>query len=257
MDNTTKKGFGILETLAQSDEPRGVSELARETGLTRSNVQRILQTLCDLGYAEKDEASSRYVPTLRQWEMGVKTLLRLPAVRAARAHLLALRSKTGESSVLCLLDQNQVIYVNKLESEAPIRMSCSVGTRLPLHSVATGRVMAAFLPDRARDAAVDALPPELDKTAFSARLKEIATRGYEVSEGSFRAGINSIAAPIWQRNGVVASIAISGPDERLTREQLDVVLPSVLDASSRISEALGYRGQSESEMQPDVLFSRA
>lgn len=256
MDNTTKKGIGLLEILAHSEDPRGVSELARETGLTRSNVQRTLQTLCELGYAQKDEASGRYKPTLRQWEMGVKALLRLPAVRAARAHLLALRAKTGESSVLCLLDHNDVIYVNKLESETPIRMSCSVGTRLPLYSVATGRVMAAFLSSRDKSTAIASLPDSLDKDAFERRLTVVAQRGYEISEGGFRAGINSIAAPIWQGDQICASIGISGPEERLTPERLAEWLPNLLDAGARISEALGHRERANTEPTLEKLFAR-
>jgi IclR family KDG regulon transcriptional repressor len=257
MDNTTKKGFGILEVLASSENSRGVSELARETGLTRSNVQRILQTLCDLGYAEKDDVSSRYHATLRQWEMGVKALLRMPVVRAARAQLLGLRGKTGESSVLCLRQDTDVIYVNKLESETPIRMSCSVGTRLPLHAVATGRVIAAYLPPNERKRIMATLGSTIDRQAFEERLDLIYRRGYEVSEGWFRAGVNSIAAPIWQAGQPVASIAISGPEERLSKERLDAILPDVLDSASRVSEALGHSPAALDEARNTSMFARS
>ena len=242
MDSTTRKGFGILEILAVSDEPRGVSELARETGFTRSNVQRILMTLCELGYAEKHAPSGRYQASLRQWEIGVKVLVRSSIVRAARAELLRLRATTGESAVLCLLVGGEILYVNKLESDAPIRMSCSVGTRLPLYATATGRVIAAHLSHEARMDAVSALPNEWTAQDFQNQLERIRTRGYEISLGSFRKGVNSVAAPIWQSSGVEAAIAISGPEERMAEDELPKRLPAVLDAASRISEALGHTG---------------
>ena len=150
MDTTTQKGFRILEVLATSDAPRGISELSRETNLTKSNLQRILATLCDLGYAEKDDDSNRYYATLRLWEMGIPVLLRNRIVRAARASLKSLRAASGETSVLCIREGEEVIYLDKIESESPIRLSCAVGTRLPLYSVASGRVIAAQLSESKR-----------------------------------------------------------------------------------------------------------
>lgn len=246
MDTTTQKGFRILELLATSDAPRGISELSRETSLTKSNLQRILATLCDLGYAEKDEGSNRYYATLRLWEMGIPVLLRNRIVRAARASLKSLRAASGETSVLCIRECDEVIYLDKIESESPIRLSCAVGTRLPLYSVASGRVIAAYLPEAERLDIVGAYNRSGTdhKYDMNERLAQIRKRGYDTSESGYRAGINSIAAPIFGEGGTVsAAIAISGPEERLTPEGLLALLPMLMDEASKISSALGYMGE--------------
>ena len=243
MDSTTQKGFQLLELLARSDEPRAVSDVARETGLTRSNVQRTLATLCELGYAAKDPASSRYFPTLRLWEMGIPVLSRNEIVRASRSRLLSVYGATGETTVLCLRQENEIVYVNKLESQTPIRMSCSIGTRLPFHATATGRVIAAFLSDPECAILCDEAVNTRADTEFGDELASIRSKGFAVSNGSYRNGVNSIAVPIHGVGGVVsASIALTGPEERLTPEWMQSQLHRLLDAASRISESIGYRG---------------
>ena len=228
MDTTTKKGFQLLEILSRSDEPRTVSDIARETGLTRSNVQRTLATLCELGYAQQDE-TSRYLPSLKLWELGIVVLSRHEVVRASRVQLLALYAATGETTVLCLHQGDEIVYVNKLESQKPIRMSCAIGTRLPLSVTATGRVIAAFLPKKLRS--------DVENDALAA----IRRRGYDTSIGGYRAGVNSIAVPVHSAPGQVsAAIALTGPEERLTPEWMQSQLPRLLDAAARISEGLGY-----------------
>lgn len=246
MDTTTQKGFRILELLAASDSPRGISELSRETDLTKSNLQRILATLCDLGYAGKDLDSNRYYATLRLWEIGIPVLLRNRIVRAARASLKSLRAASGETSVLCIREGNEVIYLDKIESESPIRLSCAIGTRLPLHSVASGRVIAANLNTKEMAEVVTAYnkADTTDSYDIEERFSQIRKRGYDTSESGYRAGINSIAAPLFGEGGTVsAAIAISGPEERLTKDGLIAHLPMLMDEASKISSALGYMGE--------------
>lgn len=245
MDSTTIKGFKILEILAESDRPRGISELARETSFTKSNIQRILATLCSLGYAEKDEESNGYIATLRLWQLGIHVLLRNRILRASRAPMKALYSQTQETVVLCVLDNADVIYLEKLESQNPIRLSCAIGTHLPFFSTATGRVMAAYLPREQQTHLTDHYPDAIQQLPYDLppRLEQIKRLGYETSEGGFRPGVNSIASPIMDSDGsVVASIAISGPEERLPLDRLTEIAGLLLDTSSKISASLGYLG---------------
>ena len=75
-------------------------------------------------------------------------------------------------------------------------------------------------------------------------MAEIRKRGYDTSESGYRAGINSIAAPLFGEGGTVsAAIAISGPEERLSKDGLIAHLPMLMDEASKISSALGYMGE--------------
>jgi DNA-binding IclR family transcriptional regulator len=245
MDTTTAKGFQLLERLAMSDTPRGISELSREMDLTKSNVQRILATLGTLGYVDKDPQTSRYFATLKMWEYGNRVLQRGPIIRACASALKTLRAATQETTALCLLDGLDVVYVDKIESENPIRLSCPIGARLPAYATATGRVIAAFRPASAIDALVERYRTNVPNGALDlhSRFDEIRSKGYETSESGFRAGVNSIAVPIHEADGqVVASLAVTGPKERLPGERLVELSSTLLDAASRASNALGYVG---------------
>jgi DNA-binding IclR family transcriptional regulator len=248
MDTTTAKGFQLLEKLALSDAPRGIADLSREMAMTKSNVQRILVTLGALGYVEKEAQTSRYFATLKLWEFGNRVLQRGPILRAAASTLKALRAETHETTALCLLDGLDIVYIDKLESNTPIRLSCPLGARLPAHATASGRVVAAFLDPAARDAIIAHHRAKTDGESMdlARRFAEIRANGYEVSEGSFRNGINSVAVPIFDASGsAVASIAVTGPKERLPRERLVKLSETLLDAASRVSRALGYAGATE------------
>src|SRR5437016_5187744 len=77
METTLVKGLKMLEAVARSDGPRGVSELARELGVTRSNAHRLLQTLSALGYVRHDVERGQYESTLRLFELGSGIVARL------------------------------------------------------------------------------------------------------------------------------------------------------------------------------------
>jgi IclR family KDG regulon transcriptional repressor len=243
MDTTIVKGFNLLEMLASSEAPRGVSELAREARLTKSNVQRILSTLSALGYVTQEASGNRYVATLKTWEIGNKILQRDHILRAAAHVVKRLRLETGETAVLCSLDEMDVIYIDKQESENPIRLSCNVGARLPAYSTATGRVIVAYHSMEDRDKIIGLAQTDDCRASFdlATRFSDIRNQGFEISIGEYRLGVNSIAAPIRVSGGqVVASLALTGPDERLSEARMNEFRSPLLDAALSVSSTLGY-----------------
>jgi IclR family transcriptional regulator, KDG regulon repressor len=249
MDTTILKGLTVLERLAESDQPRGVTELSRQMNLTKSNVQRLLSTLVELGYAQKDPATGRYGPTLRMWEFGYKSLSRDRVRLAAMSHLRHLYEQCDETVFLCVGEGLDIIYVDKIEGNDPARSFCMVGMRMPALKTAAGRAVLAFqnaqtikdavAAGRASDAELGTTytPTDIDE-----RLAQIKRDGYAMSFGEFRPGVNSLAAPIWGADGrAIASIVINGSDERLPEERLRALVKDVTASAARISESLGYR----------------
>src|ERR1700678_208080 len=120
MDSTVFKGFSLLEALTSSEHPRGVSELSREMQLTKSNVQRLLSPLVELGYAQKDPLTSQYSATLKTWEYGHRVLSRDEIKRAASSQLRSLYQDVDESVFLCVCRGYDVLYVDVIEHPNPI-----------------------------------------------------------------------------------------------------------------------------------------
>ena len=104
MDTTIAKGLRLLNRIAHADAPVGVTAMAKEMGLEKSNVHRTLTTLLALGYVQKDGATGRYGPTLKVWELGMKVVTRHPMVRAARPFMQMLHQQTQETIHLTILD---------------------------------------------------------------------------------------------------------------------------------------------------------
>src|SRR5690349_24819833 len=104
MDSTLLKGLSVLERVAMSEEPRGVTELAEELPLTKSNVHRILKTLEAAGYLTRDETTRRYKLTLKLWELGLSVVSKMDLRVQASPWLKGLSETTRETVHLSVLD---------------------------------------------------------------------------------------------------------------------------------------------------------
>jgi len=241
MDNTTIKALRVIEALSASEEPRGVAELSRQLGFTKSNTFRILSTLASQGYVRSHGDTGRYVLTLRIWEHGAKVIDRHPIRRIAQPHLRLLFGQLNETILISVLESRDVLYIDKMDSDYPVRASARVGARAPAWRTASGKAMLAFQPDATIKALVEA--GALDKgalKAFQAELRTIRDRGYAISISGSRPGVNSVAAPIWGRDNVpLAAISVSGPAERFSNERMNAIAASVMNTATRISESLG------------------
>ena len=138
MNNTLIKGLQLLEALAGRDSPAGVSELASELGMGKSNVHRTLQALVETGYVAKDEARGTYFASLKIWEIGARVISRLDVRRAASPAMQWLLEQSRETVHLSVLDGGQVVYIDKLDSPEPVRAYSEIGGRAPASCVATG-----------------------------------------------------------------------------------------------------------------------
>lgn len=116
MDKAFTKGLRLVEALALSERPRGITDLARELDFTKSNVHRFLATLQELGYVRRNPADSTYELTPRIWELGNHVIRRMDFVRMAQPAMAKLAETTGETVHLSMLDGTDVVYLDKIES---------------------------------------------------------------------------------------------------------------------------------------------
>lgn len=247
-NSTFVNGLALLEALAHATEPCGVSELARQLQLTKSNVHRLLQTLGDRGYVHNVGGSGRYEITIKLWELGVVVLDKLDIKRLAVEPMERLVSMTGETVHLSILDHGEVVYIDKVDSQQPVRAYSKIGGRAPAYCVATGKAMLAY----ASPAIVDAVATQLhrytahtltDPGELRAELKRVRDAGYASNRGEWREGVCGVAAPIRDgRGSVIAAIGISGPIERMKARALKQFAPDVVSMARLISSRLGWNG---------------
>jgi len=248
MDKSLVKGLNLLTVLAHSKEARGVSDLAREVGLTKSNVHRLLQTMTAQGFVRHDTERGIYEPSLKLWELGRLVMARVDVRRIAAPLMAELSARTGESVHLSVLDGAEVVYIEIAESSHPVRAYSRIGRHTPAHCVATGKALLAHAPPSVVAEAAEMaarLGPLTPRTIISqAALEEELTRvrrlGYALNRGERSEAVRGVAAPIWGFDGrAIAAVGIAGPAERLKPATMRQLAPVVMDAAAEITRRVG------------------
>lgn len=246
MEQTVQKALNLLEALVRSGQPRRLTELARQLGLTKPNVYRLLSTLSVLGYVKKDPQTSLYSPTLKLWEMGSLLVRDVDLVSVAGPRLRRLCEETHESVQLAVFDAGFAVYVDKVDSQQPLKAITSIGSRVPATVTSTGKAMLAWMPSEALDVAFQQVkrytPLTLTRRKdIEADLEETRARGYSVNKGEFRAGVCGIGVPVRDRSGtVVAAIGVWGGEKNILGTRREDLAHMAVIAARDISRDLGF-----------------
>jgi IclR family transcriptional regulator, pca regulon regulatory protein len=237
-----ERGLAVVRAFDAEHPQRTLSEVARETGLTRAAARRFLLTLADLGYERSD--GRRFSLTPRVLDLGYAYLSSLELPEIAEPHLERLVEEVHESSSVSVLDGGDIVYVARVPVSRIMRVAINVGTRFPAHLTSMGRVLlAAGDPDRW---------PE----ALRPKLEDVRRQGWALVDQELEVGLRSIAAPIRGRDGTtIAAVNLSAHAGRRTVANLKrELLPPLLATARRIEDDLG--GQPV-QRWPDTETARA
>lgn len=262
MDGTLLKGLKVLEALVLSDQPRGITELARDLELTKSNLHRTLQTLIAAQYVHTP-TPGRYACTLKLFELGSTVMSQVNVRSAGVPFMTKLLAETGETVHLSVLDKAEVIYVNKLDSAHPVRAYSSIGGRAPAYCVASGKALLAHSSEASlSDLGEFPLPAYTPRTittldGLQREMAQIRRQGFAVNRGEWRDTVYGIAAIVLDAAGnPAASIGISGPAERMKPVHMKQYQGIVVDAAKGLSRALGHNPCSEAVQHPVKIPAR-
>ena len=243
VDSTLSKGLQILEALAAAPRAKGVSELSRDLGLTKSNVFRLLQTLTVLGYVRPTE-DKRYQATLKTWQVGRAVLENFNLRELAAPEMQMLSAETGDAVYLAVADGLGIVYLDKIESTQPIRTWNPVAGTAPIHCVGTGKAILAAQYGRMRGRLDGNLKACTDRTITSieqldAEMEATRARGYAIDTGEFRDRVRSYGAAIYLPDGeAVAALGVSVPDVNLKDGDEARICALVKQAAGSISKRL-------------------
>jgi DNA-binding IclR family transcriptional regulator len=246
MEQTVQKALNLLEALVRSGQPRRLTELSRQLGLTKPNVYRLLSTLSTLGYVKKDPVTTLYSPTLKIWELGSLLVRDVDLVAVAQPRLRRLCQDTHESVQLAVFDSGFVVYVDKVDSPQPLKAMTSIGSRVPASVTSTGKALLAWLPPESLDQAMAHVKRYTALTLTRRKdierdLEETRIRGYSINRGEFRVGVAGLAAPVRDRTGgVVASIGVWGAEKAILGARREELAHVLIVAARDISRDLGF-----------------
>jgi IclR family acetate operon transcriptional repressor len=235
-----------LELLVASHSPLGVTEIAEQLNLDKANAHRTLAALVRLGYVEQDPSTRRYGATVRVVELARSVLDSRDLTVVAAPHLKSLWAATGENTHLAVLAGDHVVYVSTLNGTTLLSANAAVGQSGPLHCIATGKAIIANLPRGTAESLINGIEFESftprtlrSAAALEKDLAQVRVTGYAMDDREYHPGVRCIAAPVFGIGGVIASLGISAPADRLDNDRLRVVAPLVVDTASRVSRELG------------------
>jgi len=238
--------LSILETLGTVHE-MGVTELGKKLGLGKSSVHRLLATLTRRGYVEKSPQNDRYRLTYRLFAVGSRAAGRLDFREIAHPVMERLRSETGETVNLGVLDDFRTVSVHLIESPHPLSVHMRIGG-LPAHATATGKILLAALDPaelarRLRGRRLEHITPRTirNRPALLAELARVRERGFAVDDEECSLGLRCVGAPIRDHRGVVvAALSVVAPCHRLPPAALPSSSALVRGAARDISARLGF-----------------
>lgn len=242
-----QRGLQLLAEFRKDTPALTGAELARRLGLPRASVFRLLQTLELMGFVERAGDSNHYRLGIAVLRLGFEFLASMDLTERGKPVLDALSHMCGLSAHLVVRDGTEVVFVAKSIGQSSLQSSVQVGTRLPAHATALGRVLLGGLSLEALQrlyagTPLDAFTAQTPTTlpALKRLIDDDSQQGFAVSQGAFESGISTIAAPVYDEHlAIAAALSVTIPASRIDPDRLGPLVLQVRQAALTLSRRIG------------------
>jgi IclR family transcriptional regulator, KDG regulon repressor len=245
---TVQNAMQILRLFTMDKREWTLSEIAREKGMSISTTKRLLDTLEKYGYIMRRGESKKYKLSLSILSLSGIVTTTMDIHREAQPILTKLLYDYGEAIHIGILEGTETVYLEKLESQHPVRLSSFIGKSNPVYCCGCGKVLLAFKEQKEQEKIIRSIEREGYKpygtktvkntNELKDKLNRIKNQGYDVCIDELSTGITSIAAPIYDYDeSVIAAISITGPNSRI---DIPKMTEGVVKAAKEVSSKLGY-----------------
>ncbi|WFA08651.1 IclR family transcriptional regulator [Tissierella sp. Yu-01] len=244
------RAVAILKCFSEKKRELKLSEIADKLDLNKSTVHGIITTLKYHGLIDQDDETQKYRLGLFLIELGDIVTNSLDVRAIATPIIEDVCNKLEETVHIGSLDDMEVIYIDKKESNQSMRIFTTIGARNPAHCTGLGKIMLAYMNE---DYVAKRLQEELkqltpntitDKTKLIRELAKIKENGYAIDNEENNIGLICIAAPIFDFSGKVKyGISVSGPTIRMTDDKIRETMRVIKNAAKEVSYKLGYKEQ--------------
>jgi IclR family acetate operon transcriptional repressor len=246
------RALSLLEALEDGRGEVGIAELSKRVGLHVSTTHRILATLVARGYARQNPETGRYALGAKALHLAESYLGQMDLRRLVRPVLERLSQETGETVNLVILDRQEALYLDKVESPQSLRIFSRIGHRAPVHCTAVGKVLLAYRSKAQVEALLGPGPLErLTRHTITSvvqmrrELEKVRDQGFALDREECEEGACCIAVPVKNAQGdVEAALGISAPTTRLTLRRMEELIPTMLGRGQEASAQLGFTGPS-------------
>jgi DNA-binding IclR family transcriptional regulator len=244
-----ERALDVLLCFTNQTPELTMTQIADQVGIHKSTAHRLLATLENKRFIQRDQNTGIYRLGIRLLQMAYLTLEQNDLRRLAVPFMHRLCDLYEENIDLTLLDDTDVIFVNIFEGPQRVKLAAAIGQRLPAFATASGKAILGFMPEKLVRQILDRGMPQLtpytlnSPDALFENLKSIRELGFAISEQELEEQINAVAAPIFdQENHPIASIAVAGPAYRLTRERMMEIGPGLVATTREIGQEFAMAG---------------
>jgi IclR family transcriptional regulator, acetate operon repressor len=250
VESSTLRAFALLELIANAEQPPSLDDLTRASGLPKPTVYRILGLLARGDLVQREPFEKRYAVGPRVSALSLAVQVRSPLRGERHAILERLVEEIGETCNFTMLDGSEVLYVDRVETLANVRLHVRAGSRVPLHCTASGKLFLAFLPPAQVRTLLGPRPLKrytertiTDLDALERELRKVRSSGIATDIGEYLEGSVCLAVPVSDPQGrVCAAIAVHGPAPRMTLKKGIDFLPALKRAAASVSATIARSG---------------
>jgi DNA-binding IclR family transcriptional regulator len=246
-DSSTLRAFALLELIGTAERPPSLDDLTRASGLPKPTVYRLLRLLMRGELVQRDVAEKRYLVGRRTAALSLQVQVRSPFRAQRHAALTRLVDEIGETCNFTMLDGAEVVYLDRVETPEKVRLHMDVGSRVPLHCTASGKLFLSQLASNEVRRLIGSGPLKrytartiVDPNHLLRELHKIRISGIGIDSGEYLEGSFCLAVPVIDGGErVCAAIAVHGPAPRMTLKKGYQFLPALQRAAAAVASTLG------------------
>lgn len=241
-----QRSFAVLEYVVRTGQPVAPADIAEQLGLPKPTVYRMIDSFESQGFLSRPFASRRVSVGPRLSDFAFDVVRASIQYAPRRSILNALVNDVGETCNIGTLEGGEIVYLDRVEAKHwPLRLNFHIGSRVPLHCTAIGKLFLAFLPERERENLLSRLEMPaaspntiINRAALEMELRQIVANGLSVDREEFIVGVVCVAAPIFNAKGEIqAGVAIQAPASRMSSADALRYRRRLVDAAQAIGES--------------------
>lgn len=236
----------VLEELCRAGVPISPTDVNAALKLPKPTVHRLFHTLEAEGFVQRDIDGRSYSPGARLRRLSMDALSSLRIRTARLAVLNALADEVGETCNIAIPDREAMIYLDRVETKWPLRIQMPVGTTVPFHCTASGKMyLSSFRASHLRTYLAVTKLQEFtqatitDEDKLNDELALIAERGYSTDDEEFMDGMVAVAVAVRDiHDRLLVTLSIHAPTQRISLQELVGFVPSITRSARMLSELL-------------------
>lgn len=242
----------ILELLGSYEHELSISEIVSKLELTKSNVNKLLANLEKYGYVEHNRYTGNFRLGVKTFQISQAYINKLNLIDISTHILNGLKQQLNESVYIGVLRHSNVVYLDVIETDEPVRVMPRIGNVGPAYATAIGKAQLSTMTDDEIAGLYENKEfLKLTKNTINniqellEDIKQVREKGYALDLEEYEEEVHCIGAPVLNFMGkVIAGISVSGPKVRMDYDRIEKeIAPALIKAAELLSVKFGYTGE--------------